>query len=184
MKTISRIVAYLIFFVIFAQVSILAQEVFSTFEVEQNIHMVKDRRFAPRVQYGYGIAQGIELAMPGGLLFGLAGSVSILPEPPLADGMSYRGLTSLGGLLSIGYTYSSTPPDVVALGIIATIHAEYARYRSTNLFFFYPTLELAPTLSYNIDRAVGVRFSVPIRYSFRLDLEYHVSTGISFAFLL
>ena len=184
MKTISRIVAYLVFFVSFSHVPLSAQDIASTFQTEQNIHVVKDSRFAPRVQYGYGIAQGIELTMPNGLLLGLAGSVSILPDPPLADGVSYRGLTSLGGHLTIGYTKSSASTNDSGFGVIATARAEYARYRSTNLFFFYPAVDIAPTLTRSIDRAVGIRVGVPIRYSFRLDLEYHVTMGISFAFLL
>ena len=184
MKRIYRIVAYLIFFVIFPAGSLYAIEIYNLFEVSAGAHFLKDPRFAASYQLGYQVTEGIEFSGPGGFSIGLTGAISRVEPSEINLGVLYRGYISVGGKLHAGYIRPRVSFSPVTFGILGTAHAEYARYYDTDLLFFFVSAGAEPVVLFRAADNVGIRLGIPVRYCFRSDLSFHIFGGITAAFLI
>jgi hypothetical protein len=152
-------------------------------DLHQSIYIIKDPRFPPIYQYGYGVDEGVEILFAGGLLLGAAGSVEVVLDSPVSGGIEYRGFTGLGGEIGIGYLHTASSSDT-GWGISVAFRALYAQIRKTDLYFFLPAAELLPHVTFGVHKSPAFRLGIPIRYSYRPGLVFHLSGGLAIQFLL
>ncbi len=104
---------------------------------------------------------------------------------PGEDWILYRAYSGIGASLGGGfifpqlYLFGEFPvtPHVALRG-----YGNYASYSHTEIYFFYPSLEIEPaaTVATFYDNSVQLHLGVPIEWNFQRDLELFVSGGISF----
>ncbi len=184
MKRIYRIVAYLIFFVILPLCPAGALEIAEFFEISGGLDLMKRPAIAASYQPDYVVAQGLELSFLGCAYTGIAGLVSQTATSPVRSGVIYRGFVTIGGKLYAGYIHPKTFLNLFKPGGEAAFRAEFARYHETDLLFFYLTAMWTPEALFQLAESVAIRVGLPVSYSFRTDLSYHLRVGVSVAFLI
>ena len=100
------------------------------------------------------------------------------------DWIIYRSYSAIGASLGGGFIF----PELYLFGefpvtphVALRGYGNYASYSHTDIYFFYPSLEIEPaaTVATFYDNLVQLHLGIPIEWSFQRDLELFVSGGIS-----
>lgn len=140
--------------------------------------VVQDTRFDPAVQLVSDVALGLgaQWELRGGRAgtfgTGLGVRVSRVSRSTAFGGYYYRGLAVRSLALSGAWTSPS------GAGVRIAGSASFASYALTTLLFFYPEVEVAPTLRTRLTERARVEWALPVFYQFRQDLAYAVGVGL------
>ena len=140
--------------------------------------VVQDTRFDPAVQLASEVGAGVggQWKLRGGragaIAAGLGLAVASVGPSTAFAGYFYRGLA----VRSLTVTGAWTSPSGVGVRVGAA--ASFASYALTTLLFFYPEVEIAPTLRMRLAKRIRVDWALPVFYQFRQDLAYAVGIGL------
>ncbi len=106
------------------------------------------------------------------------------PSPPGVNEVSLRGHNDLALGAGAGYRW----PPLLERGIVQlrpavelTAYTHIAAYQYTSIYFFYPSIEVEPSLRilrwYN--DFLSFSAGVPLRYDVRRDLDFSFALGLS-----
>ncbi len=162
----------------------IALEITDSSDFSSGIHIVKEQDFPASYQMGYQVAQGVEFSAVKGFCTGIEGTVARVKASVVNDGAVYRGFVALGGRIHAGYIHPAALFNLIRPGISGTVTAQFARYSGTTLLFFFMSVAVSPSASFQLSDGVSCRLSLPVSYSFRRELLFHISFGLSAAFLI
>ncbi len=103
---------------------------------------------------------------------------------PGEDWILYRAFNALGASVGGGFTlpefkiFGEFPvtPSVTLRG-----YGNFASYTYTDIYFFYPSLEIEPGFTFGryYDNRVQLELGLPVEWNFQRDLDLFVSGGLS-----
>ncbi len=140
--------------------------------------VVQDTRFDRAVQLVSEARAGVggQWKLRGGRAGAIAAdaglAVASVGRSAAFAGCFYRSLV----VRSLTVTGAWTSPSGVGVRVGAA--ASFASYSSTTLLFFYPEVEIAPTLRLRLTERIRVDWALPLFSQFRQDLAYAVGVGL------
>lgn len=184
-----RIVPLLLIFVIFSPGVWATTDVRSTYSFSADAAFVKKPLYTLSYQLSYSTYIGVSLAFSNTFGTEFHGGVSVLRESQFADGVQYRGFTSLFGsaLFDMSFpVHAGYLGGAWRIGSLIGGRIDYAQYSLTRLYLFFPGIEVVPYAKYTtkVPDRVTIRFGIPIVWFLRRDLDVFITTGVRISFLL
>lgn len=150
----------------------------------------KDPRYTTKVQPGISGEGRLNIDLAGKYFVQAdIGYLSARPSGAGSDWVTYRGFSSFyfGG----GFGFYFAPPSRINStrgassgfrpGIVASGFANYAAYNYTDIYFFFPTVEVEPfaVVARFFDGHIDARLGLPLSWNFQRDLDLFFSSGLS-----
>jgi len=188
---IRRTIPFFIFFVIaLLQLSAEPGIVSISLQTSPETAVKKDRRYSTKAQFGIAGESylSVDIRDAAFVQAGL-GYCYFRPSGPGSDWVIYRGFSSLyfGG--GFGFYFDRArllgfiplEPGVAFRGF-----ANYANYNYTDIYFFYPSVEIEPftTAGRVFSDHLEFRIGLPMRWNFQRDLTLFYSVGLSLSGVL
>ena len=138
--------------------------------------MVKDTRFEPGLQLAselrLGLGGSVDLAGTGEIQIDGGASIGTVGASGSPAGVVYRGLATRA-LWMAGALVGGT-----GRGLAVTVVGSLASYELSTLVAVHGEVEIAALWTTEIARRLSIRWSVPVSYQFRDDLQYGVGLGL------
>ena len=186
-KTICRIVAFLLFLVIFPLTVSAITGVSNSYNFAFAVALIQDPRYKLSYQFSYSSSIGMYIGITHTIGAALRGGVSIFSDSPFTDGVQYRGFSSLFGSVLFDVSFAANArSDKSRIGSQIGVRFDYAQYASTSLYLFFPGIEVVPYAGYTTGEpgSVTFRIGLPLLCFFRKDLDIFISTGICITVLI
>ncbi len=147
--------------------------------------ITKTGDFKPKIQFSVRNELLSDISLPG-LLKGepfirMTGGLRWTAPSSLEGGFSYNGFTGAFGGILFGFSPVKAKNKKLAFKTAGGILGEWARYRNTSNYFFFPTLRLEGSIDYELNPLSGNKYRLNLRAGIPLEWSLRRDTGISLA---
>ena len=187
----AKTITLFILFVTTLSLTPLAADAFSfSFGISPHVAIKKTNDVTTKAQAGITANTSFSVGMHENYFIELRGRyLYYRASSPGEDWILYRSFSALGASIGGGiflpdykvFSEFSVTPSVTLRG-----HGNFASYSHTEIYFFYPSLQIEPgfTFARYYDDQLQLKLSIPVEWSFQRDLDLFVSGGISFTISL
>jgi len=187
----AKTITLFILFVTTLSLTPLAADAFSfSFGISPHVAIKKTNDVTTKAQAGITANTSFSVGMHENYFIELRGRYLYYRAPsPGEDWILYRSFSALGASIGGGiflpdykvFSEFSVTPSVTLRG-----HGNFASYSHTEIYFFYPSLQIEPgfTFARYYDDQLQLKLSIPVEWSFQRDLDLFVSGGLSFTISL
>ncbi|MFO7731003.1 MAG: hypothetical protein R6V86_09580 [Spirochaetia bacterium] len=184
----AKTITLFILFVTTLSVSSTTAEAFSfSLGIAPHVAVKKANDVTTKAQAGISTDTSLSFNVYGNYLVELRGRyLYYRASSPGEDWILYRSFSALGASIGGGvilpdykiFNEFSVTPSVTIRG-----YGNFASYRHTEIYFFYPSLQIEPgfTFARYYDDQLQLKLSLPIEWNFQRDLDLFLSGGISFS---
>jgi len=187
----AKTITLFILFVTTLSLTPLAADAFSfSFGISPHVAIKKTNDVTTKAQAGITANTSFSVGMHENYFIELRGRyLYYRASSPGEDWILYRSFSALGASIGGGiflpdykvFSEFSVTPSVTLRG-----HGNFASYSHTEIYFFYPSLQIEPgfTFARYYDDQLQLKLSIPVEWSFQRDLDLFVSGGLSFTISL